>query len=1004
MQNWHRRQRARLATFATAAVLTAAVACPASSMAQVDLNGLWRVGVFVTDLSLTFADVCSITVVQSGMTLSFSGPCEGAANPVNLSGSIDPDTGSFTGSGSAGACPSVTVSGIAARNSKSFTGTFSCPEVGASGGVNAGRCGNGQVDPGEICDDGNLFDDDCCQSNCRPPVAGGSCADDGNSCTSDTCDAAGQCQHLNRSGTCDDGNACTPDDACVGGQCIGTVPPDGTPCDDGNACTTGDHCVGGTCVVDPVVCPSCEACTGTQGCVPTISTGCKEAPASAILLRRLNANAMVWKWQRGDATSRADFGSPPTTTDYDFCVYDGHLDAAGAPNLVVSTRAPAGSNWYATTNGFGYISADHTPDGLQRVRLQSGAVGKSRLLVRGSGFNLSLPPLQSITMPLTVQLKSRDRADSQCWSAVYNRAAISNPLLLRSQRATRLPQTRPNIVIINLDDIRADGIDRMPTLAQLASQGISFTNSFAGNPLCAPSRASLLTGLHGVSNGVRALGGPLGGAALFRQGGRDRQTIATWLQGAGYTTGFFGKYINGYGIPAERSQGPDGTFYVPPGWTRWRGMTSPEHFGGVRGSSYTLVDEHGVPTLYDDHSNDGQYSTDVLAAQLRAFVADAVDQNRPFFAMWAPYAGHAELPGYVPSSADRHFHFFRTLLPWRPASFDEADVADKPRFIQQLPLGSLNAVILNDAIRIGAYETLLSVDEQLHVLLDDLVRLGIDQNTVILVTSDNGVGWGEHRLYSQAKECPYEECVRVPMIVRDPRVDAAAVYDAAVLTIDVAPTVAELAGVVPPVPTDGMSFAPWIAGSPPPQWRDNFLIQHWRSVRDDALRYTGQVSDGDQVRILYGDTRRQPRASTLFEFDADAQVADDAVPVPIEASADETFDRLRTAIAAHVPNATPVHQPANDRLAILDRSPDHAGVYVLVKRDQGSVIDHPYPVADWFGVRDVARALTYVEHESGEVELYDLRADPWQLENKAADPAYATTREGLALRLADLLR
>jgi Sulfatase len=483
-----------------------------------------------------------------------------------------------------------------------------------------------------------------------------------------------------------------------------------------------------------------------------------------------------------------------------------------------------------------------------------------------------------------------------------------------------------------------------------------------------------------------------------------RQTIATWLQAAGYMTGLFGKYINGYGFGAERAQGPGGTVYVPPGWTRWRAMTSPEHFGGVRGTTYTLVDEHGVPTLYDDHSSDRQYSTELLAAQLRTFIADSAGQGRPFIAVWTPYASHAELPGYSPQPAIRHFRFFRNLPPWRPLSFAEPDVSDKPHHIQALSAGTINHFILNDVIRIGAYETLLAVDEQLGVMLDDLVRLGIDRNTVILVTSDNGVSWGEHRLYFQGKQCPYEECLRVPMIVRDGRASGAAVYDAPVQTVDIAPTVAELAGIVPPVQTDGVSFASWIAGSAPPQWRDDVLIEHWRSIRNDSLRYTGQVTDGDQVRVLYGDTRQQPRPSVLFEFDAGGGVTPGAVAVPVGAGADESFANLGAAVGGSVPYTSPVHVPANDVLTIVESSPDHAGVYLLVERDQGAVIDHTYTVGDWFGVRNVAGSLTYVQHESGEVELYDLNVDPAQLENKATDPAYGTTRQSLALRLADLLR
>jgi arylsulfatase A-like enzyme len=425
----------------------------------------------------------------------------------------------------------------------------------------------------------------------------------------------------------------------------------------------------------------------------------------------------------------------------------------------------------------------------------------------------------------------------------------------------------------------------------------------------------------------------------------------------------------------------------------------------VHGATYALVDERGLATVYDDHRTDQQYSTDVLGAEMRRFIADAAGQGRPFFALWTPYASHAEIPSLRPEPAARHYLFYRDLSPWRPLNFNELDVADKPRHIQDLMLGSFGLVIFTDAIRRRAYESLLAVDENLSMLLDDLVQLGIDDNTVIIVTSDNGVSWGEHRAFSQTKEYPYEECLRVPMLVRDPRAGGSAVVrDAVVLNIDVAPTVAELAGVVPPVATDGVSFAPWLESVAPAQWRDDFLLEHWRSARDDRLDYTANMSDGDQVRLLYGDARVHPRASVLFEFDDGSGVAVGAVAVPIGNDADATFAQLGALIPTLVPFTSPSHSRAFNQLQVVDDSPDHVGVYWFIERDQGHVIDHPYGLGDYYGVRDVRGGFTYVEHESGEIELYDLTVDPAQLENKASDPTYAGTRERLANRLNELLQ
>ena len=566
------------------------------------------------------------------------------------------------------------------------------------------------------------------------------------------------------------------------------------------------------------------------------------------------------------------------------------------------------------------------------------------------------------------------------------------------------PGTRPNILLIALDDTRGDGIDRMPNLAALAAQGVSFSNSFAVSPLCAPSRATLLTGLDSSHHGVRTLYGPIGGAHVLREQGADRQTVGTWLQAAGYRTGLFGKYVNGYGFgDVESTAGPGGTYYVPPGWTRWRAMASPEHFGGVMGTTYTLIDERGAPTVYGDHATDAQYSTDLLAAEVRTFIADAAGEGRPFFAVWTPYASHAETTTLLPEPAARHFGFFIDLPPWRPASWNEADVSDKPQVVQTFGTSPF-AIGLTDRMRIGAYDSLLAVDEQLRVIQDQLVELGIDQNTVIIVTSDNGVCWGEHRFFVQAKDCLYEECLRVPLIIYDPRVNnGAAVQTAPALNLDIAPTVAAFAGVEPPVALDGVSLTPWVTGPAPAQWRGDFLATHWRATRDDVLTYTGQVSDGDQVRLYYGDSRAQPRPSVLFEFDGNNSVSPGALRVAIGADEDATFANLADAVPGQVPFTSTTTVPSLNQVKFIDGSSQRTGVFVAVERDQAGRLVRNYNGADAFGVRDVANGFTYVQHETGEFELYDVHLDPAQLENKAGDPSYAATRARLADRLSELL-
>ncbi|MGZ5301438.1 MAG: sulfatase/phosphatase domain-containing protein, partial [Actinomycetota bacterium] len=123
------------------------------------------------------------------------------------------------------------------------------------------------------------------------------------------------------------------------------------------------------------------------------------------------------------------------------------------------------------------------------------------------------------------------------------------------------------------------------------------------------------------------------------------------------------------------------------------------------------------------------------------------------------------------------------------------------------------------------YRTLLSVDRQVEVLIGALRDTGRLGDTLVVFTSDNGLSWGEHRWVK--KEVPYEESIRVPLVVRyDPStaVDAGATSSALALNIDIAPTIAAVAGV--PVSTDGRSLLPLLGGAGTDGWRTRFLIEH----------------------------------------------------------------------------------------------------------------------------------------------------------------------------------
>ena len=424
------------------------------------------------------------------------------------------------------------------------------------------------------------------------------------------------------------------------------------------------------------------------------------------------------------------------------------------------------------------------------------------------------------------------------------------------------PRARPNIVLIVTDDQRWDTMRGMPIVQrELMDRGVTFTNAFVSNPLCCPSRASILTGNYSHSTGVYRQRPPFGAFPWFQ----DDSTLATWLNGAGYHTGLFGKYIDAYQHDAL-------TGYVPPGWDRWVAFVHSSYY------DYALSVDGVVESHGDDPATD--YSTTVLGDAAASFVRSA-PADQPLFVQFAPAAPHD--PAMAEPTYERAL---RDLEPWRPTSYDEADVSDKPEYVQRFPRLTSEQIANVDGLRRRQFLTLRSVDAQVGNLLDALEETGRLQDTLIVFTSDNGLLWGEHRWIR--KEVPYEEALRVPLVMRydgwdvAPRVD-----DRLALNIDIAPTVAETAGVEHP-PTDGASLVTVIddPGSP---WRSDFLIEHMEG-RNPVPTYCGVRTETHKyVRYVTGEHE-------LYDLTLDPGEMDNVVSAPeqaqVVAELDERLDEL----------------------------------------------------------------------------------------------------------------
>jgi N-acetylglucosamine-6-sulfatase len=412
-------------------------------------------------------------------------------------------------------------------------------------------------------------------------------------------------------------------------------------------------------------------------------------------------------------------------------------------------------------------------------------------------------------------------------------AAVLAAAAFGATPAPTAPDERLNIVVILTDDQSFDTFpSHPPALPWLQAQvedadghWLWFPDAFIQTPLCCPSRATILSGLYSRHTHVRTNDD----GAKFD----DTQTIATWLHGAGYFTGLIGKYLNRYPF----GRGP----YIPPGWDRW--VVKRNTAATTTYSNFGFVDQ-GVAMQTSDAP--ATYATDLFADHAVDFLRTA-PHDRPFFLYFATSAPH---PPWTPPI--RHAGAFADVAISTSPSVVERNVSDKPGWVRKLR--QVDAVERAGFIedRRHAAETLLGVDDAIERIVEQLRASGELEHTVILFLTDNGFAFGQHRI--RGKRCQYEECIRTPFAARVP---GAVAHDVPGLisNVDLAPTIADLAGVRPGRPVDGRSFAPALLGEPwhaPAgvflEWAGDREIPAWQGVRTHDFAY---IESADGTLELY---------------------------------------------------------------------------------------------------------------------------------------------------------
>jgi arylsulfatase A-like enzyme len=425
---------------------------------------------------------------------------------------------------------------------------------------------------------------------------------------------------------------------------------------------------------------------------------------------------------------------------------------------------------------------------------------------------------------------------------------------------------RPNIVVVLVDDLRFDEFHagghpylETPNIDRLAREGALFVNSFHAVPLCSPNRATLLTGQfpsrHGIIDNVsRDLAS------------HHLQTFNIPLQAAGYRTAFLGKW----------HMGNDAT--PRPGWDYWSAMPGQGH----------ATD----PELFEDgrlHKVTG-YTTDLLTDRAVAFIER--EHAKPFLVYLAHKAVHPDVVqrndgsldpdsdrGYVPSSRDEGRYAGR-MFPRRQQRAElRDDLEGKPVIRHALanlppPTDTSTAEHEHGGARWMGEETIRrraemirGVDFSLGRIIATLDSLHILDKTVIVLSSDNGFFFGEHGLTTE-RRLPYEESIRNPLLMRyPPKIPAAARPNGLSLTVDLAPTLLQLAGVPISASILGRSLVPLLTGTPA-GWRTSVLVEFYtneqpfphlldmdyRAVRTDRYKYIHWVKFPEQDELY--DLRR----------------------------------------------------------------------------------------------------------------------------------------------------
>lgn len=398
---------------------------------------------------------------------------------------------------------------------------------------------------------------------------------------------------------------------------------------------------------------------------------------------------------------------------------------------------------------------------------------------------------------------------------------------------------RPNILFIMADDHAAHSVsaygsilNETPNIDRLANEGIRFSNGFCVNSLCAPSRATLLTGKYSCRHGVMDNRTPFRGS---------QRTLPKLLQRAGYKTAIIGKWhlkSSPTGFDYSNILRGQGEYYDP------------------------LLVENGVQLQLQG------YTTELITDLSLDWLEQQRESPSPFFLMMHHKAPHAQW-----QPAEKYAAMYEDKeIPVPETFFDNyesrcAQIRNNQRHLgsdflefhaerfgpvpEGLGGGELKSWCYQQYIK-NYLRCVASVDDSVGRILDFLAETGLDQNTIVIYTSDHGMFLGEHGLFD--KRLMYEESLRIPLLLRLPAsMPAGSVSDELVLNLDIAPTLLDFAGVKIPRDMQGDSFKGIVCGVQSDTWRQAFYYHYYEANYGLGPHEGIRTKRYKLIHYLYGD-------------------------------------------------------------------------------------------------------------------------------------------------------